>query len=93
MECLFIMVPYVATSFHNHFNAYEVGLLPNEHIIGHQKDFADYHILSFSRSFSASLSDLKFVCLKYHVFPFTAVNGLIRFGVMTSRFCCSCAER
>ena len=60
-----LTVPTGVAAFNKHFNAYEVNHSCNEFIACEQKDFADYHILSISRSFS---STKPFVCLKNHVF-------------------------
>ena len=56
-NCLFVLEPYVVKTFNKHFNAYEVHPLSNGYMVCQQKDFADYHVLSISKSFSRALSD------------------------------------
>ena len=65
---LFVLIPYVGNWFSSHFNAYEVQCHPNQIILCGQKELVDYHALSFSKSFSPSLSHKLYVSLKYHVF-------------------------
>ena len=67
-DCLFVLEPYIVTTFNTHFNAYEVHPLETEYLVCRHKDFADYHVLSISKSFSRSHFDTNFVCLKCHVF-------------------------
>lgn len=67
-KCLFILTPYISTSYNNHFNSYEVECLPDEKIICEHKDLADYHLLSISKSFDRTIYGKNFVCLKHHVF-------------------------
>lgn len=67
-KCYFILNPYISTNFNKHFNSYEVELLKDDKVICQHRDFADYHLLSLSKSFDRTMYDKNFVCLKYHVF-------------------------
>lgn len=64
-ECLFILTPFVATTFNTHFHAFEVSPLTEETLIYHQRELADFHPLSTSKSFTTSSP--MFVCTKYNV--------------------------
>lgn len=66
-DCCFILNPLVVTAFNVQFNAYEVKLVQDEFLVYYQKDFADYHVLSLSKSFDRNLCSKSFVCLKYYV--------------------------
>ena len=66
-ECLFVLVPHLGTNYNCHYHSYEVQEVPNEFLVCRQQDFADFHVLSISKSFQRSLSHVNFVCLKYHV--------------------------
>lgn len=55
-DCLFILAPLVVSTFNGHYNAYEVELLSDEFMVCRQEDFADFHVLSLSRSFDMNLS-------------------------------------
>ena len=63
-ECFFILKPFITRNFNCHYNAYEVEQIPNEYVVCQQKD---HHVLSISKSFSYSLCNKNFVCIKYHV--------------------------
>ena len=67
-DCLFVSITYIGSSFFSHFNAYEVWPNHSAYIVCQQRDFADYHPLSLSKSFGSSLSHKTFVSFKYHVF-------------------------
>lgn len=67
-DCLFVLVPYIGSSFFPHFNAYEVRPNHSAYIVCRQREFADHHPLSLSKSFGSSFSHQNFVSLKYHVF-------------------------
>lgn len=54
--------------FNKHFNAFEVELQENEHLVLQQENLADYHPLSISKSFDSTIAYSDFVVLKYHVF-------------------------
>ena len=64
-DCLFILTPFIVTTFNKHFNAYEVEPMRNDYLVCRQKDFADYHVLSISKSFNRALCIKNFVCMKY----------------------------
>ena len=66
-DCLFVLTPYIASTFNRHFNSYEVEQLQNEFLICHHQDFVDYHRLSLHKSFDTTYSK-NFINLKYHVF-------------------------
>ena len=66
-KCMFVSVPYIGSIFCKHYNAYEVYPNTSHYVICQQKEFADYHLLSLSKSFSHSLSHKLFVCLKYNI--------------------------
>ena len=66
-DCLFVFTPYIVHTFNKHFHAYEVVSVHGKHLVCRQKDFADYHVLSISKSFRHALKDKNFVCSKYHI--------------------------
>ena len=61
---LFILQPYRASTFNPHYYSYEVYPV-SEHLIYLQKELADYHPLSLSKSFS--LPSPTFVRTKYDI--------------------------
>jgi len=67
-ECLFALIPHETTTFNTHFNAYEVEPKFNYNIVCRQKDLADYHPLTISKSFDNHLSTRNFVVMKHYIF-------------------------
>lgn len=67
-DCLFVMCPYIGSSFSAHYNAYQVHTPDvSQYLFYKQKKLTDHHILSLSKSFDPSLSHILYVCLKYNV--------------------------
>ena len=57
------MIPHVTTSFNMHYHAYEVQ--PKiDYIVCRQKDFADHHPLTISKSFDKDLRATNFIVMK-----------------------------
>ena len=69
-DCLFVLIPYVGNSFFPHFNAYEVWPNHSAYIVCRQRDLADHHPLTISKSFGSCFSHRTLVSLKHHVFSY-----------------------